>query len=209
MRELNVKQRQRFFTTKIEGLKNMKEWLNWAIELQSISQIGLTYSRDAHDIERFKRIREISAAILSKYTDLKIEKVKDLFCNETGYQTPKIDTRGVIIKNNKILLVRENGKWALPGGWVDIDKSIKENVVKEVREETGLIVEPERIIAIQDKKKHNLPISPYRICVIFILCKELSGSFEANIETEASDYFPLDNLPTLDTAKTTKLQIEL
>lgn len=64
-------------------------WLEWAKELQFIAQIGLTYSKDVFDIERFERIREISAEILSSYSDIPIDKVKDLFCNETGFQTPK------------------------------------------------------------------------------------------------------------------------
>jgi ADP-ribose pyrophosphatase YjhB (NUDIX family) len=187
----------------------MKEWLKWAMELQSIAQIGLTYSKDKYDIERFKRIREISAEILSKYTDVKLEKVRDLFCNETGYQTPKIDTRSAIFEGDKILLVKENGEWSLPGGWGDINLSVMENTKKEVKEETGLIVEPERLIAIQDHNKNNIPIRAYSIYKIFVLCKKISGQFEKNIETEESNYFSLDNLPKLSLAKNTKEQIEM
>ena len=98
----------------------MEKWLEWAIELQSLAQAGLTYGKDIYDKERYERIRAISAEIISNYTDIAIEKVKDLFCNETGYQTPKLDTRAAIFEDGKILLVRENnGKWSLPGGWVD------------------------------------------------------------------------------------------
>ena len=83
------------------------EWLEWAKELQFIAQAGLTYSKDAFDIERFERIREISAEIVSRQTGLPLEKVKDLFCNEVGFQTPKLDTRAAIFKANRILLVKE------------------------------------------------------------------------------------------------------
>ena len=55
-------------------------WLEWAKELQFIAQAGLTYSRDPFDIERFERIREISAEIMSHQSDLPVEKVKELFC---------------------------------------------------------------------------------------------------------------------------------
>lgn len=97
----------------------MGKWLEWAIELQSLAQAGLTYGKDIYDKERYERIRDISAEIVSNYTDIEIEKVKDLFCNEVGYQTPKLDTRAAIFEEGKILLVRENnGKWSLPGGWV-------------------------------------------------------------------------------------------
>ena len=74
-------------------------WLEWAKELQFIAQAGLTYSRDPFDIERFERIREISAEIMSHQSDLPIEKVKELFCNETGFQTPKLDTRAAIFND--------------------------------------------------------------------------------------------------------------
>lgn len=61
-----------------------------AMELQSLAQIGLTYTKDIYDKERFERIREISAELLTLKTDMPFEKIKDLFCCETGYQTPVI-----------------------------------------------------------------------------------------------------------------------
>lgn len=101
-------------------------WLEWAKELQFIAQAGLTYSRDPFDIERFERIREISAEIMSHQSDLPIEKVKELFCNETGFQTPKLDTRAAIFNDGKILLVKEKaGVWSMPGGWVTSTKASK------------------------------------------------------------------------------------
>lgn len=78
-------------------MKDALIWLDWARELQSLAQAGLAYSKDVYDLERFTRIREISAEIMSHQTDLPMEKVRDLFCNETGYQTPKIDTRAAVI----------------------------------------------------------------------------------------------------------------
>ncbi len=93
----------------------MEEWIKWAMELQAIAQAGLAYTDGVYDRERYERLREISAEIMSKKTELSLEKVKDIFCNETGYQTPKIDTRAVIFKDDKILLTHENdGTWSLP-----------------------------------------------------------------------------------------------
>ena len=93
-----------------------EKWLQWAVELQSLAQAGLTYGRDVYDKERYERIREISAEIVAHMSEFPLEKVKDLFCNESGYQTPKLDTRAAIFEDGKILLVRENnGKWSLPG----------------------------------------------------------------------------------------------
>lgn len=186
------------------------KWLEWAIELQSLAQAGLTYSKDAYDIERFERIREISAEIAAHKSDVPIEKVKDIFCNEKGYQTPKLDTRAAVFKDGKILLVRENnGKWSLPGGWVDVNVSVGENAVKEVKEESGLDVTAQRIIAVQDRAKHNLPAYAYGICKIFVLCELIGGRFEKNIETTGFSYFSLDELPELAEEKNNAEQIKM
>ena len=187
----------------------MDKWLELAIEIQSIAQNGLTYTNNVYDIERYERLRDISAEMVNMKTDIPIEKVKNLFCNETGYQTPKLDTRAVIFKDNKILLVHENnGTWSLPGGWVDVLESIKSNTVKEVKEETGLDVKAKKIIALQDRNKHNQPAYAYGICKIFVLCDVIGGDFIPNIETIEYAYFSLDDLPNnLAIAKTTKEQI--
>ena len=136
-----------------------EKWLQWAVELQSLAQAGLFYGKDNFDIERYERIREIAAEMISHKSEIPPDKVKDLFCNETGYQTPKLDTRAAIFKDDKILLVKEkNGTWSLPGGWVDVDTSVKENTIKEVKEEAGLDVTADMVIAVQDREKHNLPV---------------------------------------------------
>ncbi len=189
--------------------KNEK-WLQWAIELQSLAQAGLTYGKDAYDMERYKRIREISAEILSSMSDIPTEIVRNLFCNETGYQTPKLDTRAAIFKDGKILLVRENnGKWSLPGGWCDVNVSVGENTIKEVKEESGLDVSAVSIIAIQDRAKHNLPLYAYGICKVFVLCAIVGGCFQENIETTGFDYFSENNLPELATEKNNEEQIRM
>lgn len=189
----------------------MEKWLKWIIEIQSIAQAGLTYTDNVYDIERYERLREISALMMSEKSGLNLDKVKGLFRNETGYQTPKIDTRAAIFKDNKILLTHEkNGTWALPGGWCDVLETIKTNTLKEVKEETGLNVDTVKIIAIQDRNKHNKPIYAYGICKVFVLCNLLGGEFIKNIETTEIKYFSLDELPNnLAEEKTTKEQIEM
>ena len=189
----------------------MEKWLKWAIEIQSLAQAGLEYTDNVYDIERYERLREISAEIISEKTNLSMEKVKGLFCNEIGYQTPKIDTRAAIFKDNKILLVHENnGTWSLPGGWCDVLETVKTNTIKEVKEETGLDVETIKIISIQDRNKHNKPIYAYGVCKIFVLCNVIGGEFVENIETTEIKYFSLDELPnSLAEEKTTKEQIEM
>lgn len=189
----------------------MEQWLKLVIEIQSLAQNGLTYSNNIYDIERYERLRDISAEMLSMKTNFSVEKVKELFCNKTGYQTPKLDTRAVIFKDNKILLVHENnGTWSLPGGWVDVLESVKSNTIKEVKEETGLNVLAKKIIAIQDRNKHNKPIYAYGICKVFVLCNVIGGEFIENIETTEIAYFSIDEIPdNLAEEKTNKEQIEM
>lgn len=185
-------------------------WLNWAMEIQSIAQCGLTYTKDIYDTERFNRLRDISAEMLSYKTDISTDKVKDLFCNESGYQTPKLDTRAAIFKDGKILLVHENnGTWSLPGGWVDIMESIKSNTEKEVKEESGLDVKAVKIIAVQDRNRHNSPPYAYGVCKVFVLCELLGGHFTSNTETTETGYFSIDELPVLADEKCNKNQIEM
>ena len=189
--------------------KNEK-WLQWAVELQSLAQAGLFYSKDPFDLERYERIREITAEMVSYHSDTPLEKVIDLFCGDVGYQTPKIDTRAAMFKDGKILLVHEaNGTWALPGGWVDVNVSVEENMIKEVKEEAGLDIKVKRIIAVQDREKHNLPIYAYKVCKIFMQCEVIGGEFVSNIETTGFDYFGMDELPCLAEEKNSREQIEM
>ncbi|MCI8269594.1 MAG: NUDIX hydrolase [Lachnospiraceae bacterium] len=191
-------------------MEKNEQWLQWAVELQSIAQAGLFYGKDVFEQERYERIRTIAAEMISYKTDIPLEKVKDLFCNEIGYQTPKIDTRAAIFKGDKILLVKENnGTWSLPGGWVDVGLSVKENVIKEVKEEAGLVVVADKLIAVQDREKHNLPVYAYKVCKIFILCSVIGGSFEQNIETTESRYFGIEELPVLAEEKNNEEQVRM
>ena len=189
----------------------MEKWLKWAIEIQSLAQAGLTYTDNVYDIERYERLREIAAEIIEEKSNISLEKVKDLFCNENGYQTPKIDTRAAIFKDDKILLTHENnGTWSLPGGWCDVLESVASNTIKEVKEETGLDVETIKIIAVQDRNKHNKPIYAYGVCKIFVLCNVIGGKFIENIETTEIKYFSLDEIPNnLAEEKTNNEQIEM
>ncbi|MBM7587804.1 ADP-ribose pyrophosphatase YjhB (NUDIX family) [Bacillus pakistanensis] len=187
------------------------KWLTYAKKLQAIAQAGLTYSKDPYDIERFEEIRNISVEIMNDYTGIGQEQIKEWFTNETGYPTPKIDVRGAIIKEEKILLVKEkaDGKWALPGGWADMDCSLNENLIKEAIEEAGAQIKPKRIIAIWDRRNHNEPPMPYGCYKIFVECDFIAGEFERNTETSDARFFSIEELPPLSEGRNTKEQIQL
>jgi len=185
------------------------KWLDFAMQIQSIAQAGLTYGKDSYDKERYQALRQIAAEMLAVKTDLPTDKFYQIFCNEVGYQTPKVDTRAAVFQDHKILLVEENnGTWSLPGGWCDVDQSVASNTQKEVKEETGLTVSTERLIALQDWRKHNVTNYAYGVVKIFVLCQYESGEFEENIETIRIGYFGKDELPDkLAVEKCTKDQI--
>ena len=185
-------------------------FLTWTKDLQSIAQAGLYYGKDVFDRERYEKIREISAQMMSEISDLDVGKVKDLFYNEICYQTPKIDTRSAIFKNDRILLVREkNGTWSLPGGWCDYNVSVAENAVKETREESGFDVKVIRLIAVQDRAKHNSSIYPYGVCKMFFECSITGGEFKENSETTAVDFFTENSLPDLAIEKNNEEQLKM
>ena len=185
------------------------KWLDFAIRIQSIAQAGLLYGKDQYDKERYGELRKIAAEMISEKTDISVEKVYDLFCNETGYQTPKVETRAAVFMDDKILLVHENnGTWSLPGGWCDVDQSIASNTEKEVKEEAGFTVKAEKLIAVQDWRKHNVTNYAYGVVKAFVMCRYESGNFEENIETTEIAFFGKDELPDhLAVEKCTREQI--
>lgn len=186
------------------------KWLNWSVRLLALAQNGLAYTVNDFDRERFEEIRQIAAEMLVEPSGYPLEVVEQLFASETGYQTPKLDTRAAIFKDNKILLVQEkDGRWTLPGGWCDVDQSASDNTVKECKEEAGLDVETYRLVAVLDKHKNQPSRSAHHVTKLFFLCRVLGGEFVPNLETLASDYFSLDNLPELSVNKTTAEQIAL
>ena len=187
----------------------MDQIVEWAKELQSLAQAGLFYGHDIYDKERYQRIREISAEMMSMRADVPAEKITGLFCGDEGYQTPKVDTRAAIFKDGKILLVCENGKWLLPGGWCEFNLSPADNIIKETKEEAGLDVSVKAVIAVQDRDKHNSPPYAYGVVKIFYLCDVIGGEFAENIETTESRYFSKEELPQLAVEKCNEEQIQM
>ncbi|SDQ77663.1 NUDIX hydrolase [Virgibacillus salinus] len=187
------------------------KWLEWAKKIQSISQSGLSFSNDMYDIERYEELRKISAEIIEQYTDLEMEKIEELFTNETGYQTPKVDVRGAVFNDDKILMVREkiDDKWSLPGGFCDIGLSPSENIIKEVEEESGYDVVAKKLVALLDMNKHSHPPQPYHYYKIFIHCDLIGGQADTGIETKDVQFFSENNLPKLSTGRNTENQIKM
>jgi len=179
-------------------MKAEDQIINIAHELMAIAQDALVYNKNKFDIEHYERVRELAGELLSvAVVDMTAKQAQEIFEKETGYQTPKMDTRAVIFNDkDEVLLIKDyDGKWALPGGWCEFDKTIMENTIKEAKEEAGLDVEPYRLVCAHSHRGHNNPDSFFHIIRFFMLCKKTGGSFEANSETTEAKYYALDSLP--------------
>src|SRR5450432_2611763 len=101
------------------------ELLKWFRQLKSISQYGLTYTKDPYDRERFEGVAVVANEIAARLTGAAVGEVEATLKLEAGPPTPKLDVRAAVFQGDAILLVREaaDGLWSLPGGWADIDEA--------------------------------------------------------------------------------------
>lgn len=178
----------------------MQPWLDWAKQIKAIAQTGKTYGQDKYDLERYQQLDDIAHQMFSHLSDSPVAAVEKLFMPESGYPTPKIDLRAGVIKDGKILLVREREDdcWTLPGGWGDVCETPKQGVIREVLEESGFEVNNPRLIAIKDRAVHDYqPVYPYHIYKLFFLCDFVGGEPTPNIEISQIDFFAPDQLPPL------------
>jgi len=187
------------------------EILKIARRIQAISQSGLHFAINDFDRERYEELRSLSVRLVSTICDTEPERLQNLFTNETGFQTPKVDIRSVVLKEGKILMVREklDGRYSMPGGFADINYSPSEVAVKEVREETGLNVRFNRVLAIADTDRHGFPPLPYHFYKIVILCDLVDGVLRDSIETSEAGFFDFDNLPELSVERNTPSFLEM
>lgn len=190
----------------------MQNWLAWAKQIQAISQTGKAYTKDDYDMERYEQLQDLSYKMIASLAEQPVEKVANLFIDEHGYPTPKVDLRAGVIKDNKILLVRErtDNCWSLPGGWADVNEAPSAGIIREVLEESGYHVSNPRLIALKDRALHPYqPVSIQHIYKLFFLCDFIGGEAKINIEVSDIDFFPLDNLPELSIGRVLKEDIRL
>lgn len=189
--------------------------LTHAQRLQAIAQAGIAYATNNYDLERFEEIRSLSARLLEELTDEPFEKILRVFASDEGYQTPKVDIRGVVFRGtDEVLMVREkidHDRWTLPGGWADIGYTPFEVAAKEVQEEAGLIVRPVRLLALFDKRMHAHPPQPGYAYKVFIRCEVEGGVLAQETgETSGAQWFRRTEIGSLDLSvnRVTAEQIE-
>jgi ADP-ribose pyrophosphatase YjhB (NUDIX family) len=185
-------------------------WLERARKLQAIAQNGLLFTKDPYDRERYEEIRGIAARMMAEGSGETLEVVTGLFSGQAGYATPKVDVRGVVFRDEKILLVQEaqDGLWTLPGGWADPNESPSESVTREVWEESGFATRSVKLLAVFDRAKHNhVPLHPFHVYKLFIRCEIESGEARPSMETLDVAFFAEDRVPELSLARVVPAQI--
>ena len=182
----------------------MEPWIDWVRRLQAVSESGLAYATDHHDVVRYEEVARLAAEVAGQGSGLDT--------HGAGHPTPKVDVRGALVRDGKVLLVREvaDGGWTLPGGWADIGEPPSRSVEREFREESGISVRAVKVIAVHDRDRHNFPPHEHHIFKLFFLCEETRQARRApDDEVDAIGWFGLDDLPPLSTGRTVRGQVEL
>jgi ADP-ribose pyrophosphatase YjhB (NUDIX family) len=195
----------------------MASSLDLARKLLALAQSGLHFTRDPYDKERYEEIARIASQLLAADPLLPAgptpDAILELWRRDRGYVTPKIEVRGAIFRevdgNPAVLLVREtiDGKWTLPGGWVDVNEAPRQAIEKEIVQESGYVAEVVKLAAVYDKLRHEHPPSLFHTWKLFFLCEITGGQPRFSLETDGIDFFALDALPVLSMPRTTPAQI--
>jgi ADP-ribose pyrophosphatase YjhB (NUDIX family) len=183
--------------------------LDLARRLLALSQTGLHFCQEEYDRERYREIADIGAKLLALESSQSAEELLKGWLVEEGYATPKIDVRGAIFREGKVLLVRErvDGKWTMPGGWADVNDAPSYSVEKEIEQESGFTARAVKLAAVFDRNKHNHPAFLFHVWKMFFICEITGGEPRESHETTGVDFFALDALPELSTGRTTEAQI--
>lgn len=188
----------------MEPEKNIPRWLAWAREIQALSQTGRTFSETEYDTIRYQRLTEIASEIVHSHTELPIESLRLDFSMQPGYATPKVDVRGAVVRDGKILLVQElvDERWCMPGGWADVGDLPSEMVVREVWEESSFDIVPTKVLGVFDANRDGTPLEFYHAYKIVFLCELIGGQARASNETMAIGFFDFGALPPLSSSRT-------
>ena len=186
-------------------------WLRRVRALQAIAQEGLAYTRDPFDAVRFTRLKELTAEIAGALSDGEPAPLRLAVEQAEGYLTPKLDVRAAVFDDQgRVLLVQEHsdGRWSLPGGWADVGEGLAAGAVREVREESGYVVEYERLLGVYDRERWGHPPASSYVLKAVVGCRLLGGERATSMETDAVEWFARDEVPELSTGRTSQRLIE-
>lgn len=172
-------------------------WLGWAREIQALAQTGKRYSLNDFQTERYDRLAEIAAEIVGMANSSESDSIARDFKAQTGYATPRIDVRGVVFQDGKLLMVKEriDNCWTLPGGWADVGDVPSQAAEREVWEEAGFRVKAQKVVGIYDANRMEGWMSLYHSYKIVFLCDIIDGAACPSNETSAVSFFAADEIP--------------
>lgn len=187
----------------------MSNRIEWARRIAALARTGLHYSSNHYDADRYKQLLNIACEMLAAASGEDEATIKRLLEADEGYVTPKVDVRGAVFRDGKVLLVREaaDGLWSLPGGWADVGDAPSAAVEREIREESGYEARAVKLLAVEDRKRRHPP-SLHEVYKLAFLCELIGGAARPSEETSAVGWFAEDDLPPLSTARVTAGQIK-
>lgn len=188
----------------------MPSLLDLSRRLLALSQTGLHFTAEEYDRERYREIGQIGVELLAQLSSASPAALREAWFVEDGYATPKVDVRGVIFRDDRVLMVRErvDGKWTVPGGWADVNDTPSGAVEKEIEQESGFTAKARKLAAVYDRNQHDHPPYLFHAWKMFFVCEITGGAARTSYETTAVEFFPLDALPELSTGRATAAQIQ-
>jgi ADP-ribose pyrophosphatase YjhB (NUDIX family) len=173
----------------------------WADRLRDISAMGLRFAKSVHDEEAFHAVQTIALQMMALATGQPMEELEPLRATVFSFPTPlAVGDAAVIDREGRILLVRraDNGKWAMPGGALEVGETPAEGVVREALEETGVRCRAVSLVAVHDSRLCGT-ISPHHLYHFLFLCQPLDqGAPETpshGFEVLHAAWFAEDALP--------------
>lgn len=172
------------------------QWLQWAREIQALAQTGAHYAENHYQLERNQRLAEVAAEIIEQHSNLEAGELSVFFQAQTGYATPRVDVRGAVFQDGKLLLVQERSDsgWTMPGGWADVGDVPSQAAEREVWEEAGFHVKARRLVGVYDANRHG-PLELLHAYKLVFLCDLIDGEARPSDETSQVAFFAQDEIP--------------
>ncbi len=167
-----------------------KNILNILDEIRAISIEGLTYAKDKYDVERYRKLMEITAKKYSEIINLPKNKIISKLRKEIGCITPKLGIDVAITnKDNEVLILKrtDDNNWSLPCGWLDIGEKPFDTAIRESKEETGINIEPLGYIAITEKGPHIYSNLTHQVNIL-VVTKTVEKETPICLSHEHSEY---------------------
>jgi len=173
----------------------------WADRLRDISAMGLHFSENAYDQAHYHAVQDIAMEMLALATGESLEQMEPLRAAIFSRPTPlAVGDAAVIDAEGRILLIRraDNGKWAMPGGALEVGETPAEGVVREALEETGVHCRAVSLIGVFDSRFCG-STTRHHLYHFTFLC-EPSNYRETERPSHANEvldvgWFPEDGLP--------------